>query len=195
MHLMWFFSMGGKAIFCDLFFLNLIGFLQELWIQSRMTSRMSYWMIIRGSGSCRIICQRSQIPSGQGGGFNVMKVAHLYASRSIDRSSITTRVHPVNVFDRRLDGVDVKGYFHWTFMDDWEWLSGFTTCYGLYHVDFADPELPRKPKLSAQWLSTFLQSWNSRAQKKPWPLCIICPNNTHSKKERSRGAREYPYVK
>ena len=74
----------------------------------------------------------------------------------------------------RLDNVNVKGYFHWSFMDVWEWLSGFTTRYGLYYVDFTDPELPRKPKASATWFSSFLQSWEDSI-----PCCInnTCINN------------------
>ena len=47
------------------------------------------------------------------------------------------------------DGVPLKGYFHWSLMDDFEWAAGFDDRFGLVHVDFNT--LKRTPKLSAQW--------------------------------------------
>jgi beta-glucosidase len=52
----------------------------------------------------------------------------------------------------------VKGYFVWSFLDVFELLAGYYSRYGLYHVDFQDPELPRTPKLSALWYSKFLKN-------------------------------------
>lgn len=52
----------------------------------------------------------------------------------------------------------MKGYFVWSFLDVFELLAGYYSRYGLYHVDFKDPELPRQPKLSARWYSKFLKS-------------------------------------
>ncbi|TVU15273.1 hypothetical protein EJB05_38784 [Eragrostis curvula] len=52
-------------------------------------------------------------------------------------------------------GADVRGYFVWSLLDNFEWTSGYTIRFGLYHVDFKT--LKRTPKLSAKWYGKFLK--------------------------------------
>ncbi|KAJ8638097.1 hypothetical protein MRB53_012364 [Persea americana] len=54
------------------------------------------------------------------------------------------------------EGVDVRGYFAWSFMDNFEWADGFTVRFGINYVDFQDG-LKRYPKKSAIWFKKFLK--------------------------------------
>lgn len=47
------------------------------------------------------------------------------------------------------DGAPVKGYFVWSFLDNFEWTDGYTRRFGLVHNDFKTQQ--RTPKLSARW--------------------------------------------
>ncbi|CAI8616321.1 unnamed protein product [Vicia faba] len=54
------------------------------------------------------------------------------------------------------DGVNVKGYFAWSLLDNMEWDSGYTVRFGLVFVDFKNSQ-KRQPKLSADWFKNFLK--------------------------------------
>ena len=53
----------------------------------------------------------------------------------------------------REQGADVRGYFVWTLMDNFEWAEGYTKTFGLVHVDRSHADLPRTPKASYHWVA------------------------------------------
>ncbi|XP_010506359.1 PREDICTED: beta-glucosidase 44-like [Camelina sativa] len=56
------------------------------------------------------------------------------------------------------DGANVVGYFAWSLLDNFEWLSGYTSRFGIVYVDYKT--LKRYPKMSAQWFRKLLKRNN-----------------------------------
>ena len=48
------------------------------------------------------------------------------------------------------DGVNLKGYFAWSLLDNFEWADGYAKRFGIVHVDYST--LQRTIKQSATWL-------------------------------------------
>lgn len=59
-------------------------------------------------------------------------------------------------------GVNLQGYFIWSFMDNFEWASGYSKRFGLHYVDFATGA--RTPKASAHWYAGVIRAngWEAR---------------------------------
>jgi beta-glucosidase len=51
-------------------------------------------------------------------------------------------------------GVDVRGYFLWSLLDNFEWNSGYSKRFGIVYVDYANQR--RTPKASALWYRDFI---------------------------------------
>jgi len=54
------------------------------------------------------------------------------------------------------DGVDIRGYFQWSLMDNFEWNEGYKLRFGLVHVDYQTQR--RTPKDSAYWYSEVIKT-------------------------------------
>lgn len=59
----------------------------------------------------------------------------------------------------REDGVDVRSYIHWTLIDNFEWVSGYSTHMGLVAVDRTTQK--RTPKPSAYFLGSLARGSNT----------------------------------
>jgi beta-glucosidase len=65
------------------------------------------------------------------------------------------RNHLVQVHRAIQDGVPLKGYFHWTLMDNFEWAFGYRMRFGLVYVDFASQK--RTIKDSGRWYARVIR--------------------------------------
>src|SRR5277367_3622467 len=67
------------------------------------------------------------------------------------RAYIDSHLHAIaNAIDR---GVDVRGYFLWSLLDNFEWASGYTKRFGIYYVDYQTQT--RILKRSGFWYKQF----------------------------------------
>ena len=54
------------------------------------------------------------------------------------------------------DGADIRGYFLWSFMDNFEWAKGYTDRFGIVYVNYETQE--RIPKDSAYWYRDWIEA-------------------------------------
>ncbi|MNR38699.1 Beta-glucosidase A [compost metagenome] len=59
------------------------------------------------------------------------------------------------VYRAKQEGVQVNGYFAWTFLDNFEWAEGYEPRFGLVYVDFETQQ--RIIKSSGHWYADFLK--------------------------------------
>jgi beta-glucosidase len=62
------------------------------------------------------------------------------------------------------DGADIRGYFLWSFMDNFEWAKGYTERFGIVYVNYETQE--RIPKDSAYWYRDWIKA-NSESAPLP----------------------------
>ncbi len=58
-------------------------------------------------------------------------------------------------------GADVRGYFVWSLLDNFEWGAGYANRFGLVYVDY--PSQKRIPKASAGWYAALIKAHATRA--------------------------------
>jgi len=57
----------------------------------------------------------------------------------------------VEIHKAMRNGANLRGYFYWSFLDNFEWAFGYSKRFGLVHVDYNTQQ--RTPKASAHWYS------------------------------------------
>jgi beta-glucosidase len=66
------------------------------------------------------------------------------------------REHLRAAHDAIAQGVDLRGYFAWSLLDNFEWSYGYGKRFGIVHVDFST--LERTPKASARFYAEVIRS-------------------------------------
>lgn len=54
------------------------------------------------------------------------------------------------------EGVDIRGFFAWSLVDNFEWADGYDFRFGLVYVDYTDPKRSRHRKESSYWYANFV---------------------------------------
>jgi beta-glucosidase len=78
------------------------------------------------------------------------------ATKSNRRKIRFIKAHIDTVERCKKKGLDVRGYFYWSLIDNYEWLQGLDAQFGLYRVDFNTME--RRPTKAALYYSYLLKS-------------------------------------
>jgi beta-glucosidase len=63
--------------------------------------------------------------------------------------------HLASLATLRQQGVDIRGYFAWSLLDNYEWSEGYAKRFGIVHVDYETQE--RTPKDSAHWYADLIK--------------------------------------
>lgn len=75
-----------------------------------------------------------------------------------------TRRHLLEVQRAIADGVDIRGYFHWSIMDNFEWAEGYKERFGMVHVDYVSQQ--RRLKESALWYKNVIATKGASLAKR-----------------------------
>nr|WPM03637.1 glycoside hydrolase family 1 [Phyllotreta armoraciae] len=69
------------------------------------------------------------------------------------------------------DGVNVSGILAWSNTDSFEWTSGYTSHFGIIHIDINDPNKTRTPKKSAGFFRKLTRTRKLHCEKpnRKWP--------------------------
>ncbi|HEY6853371.1 MAG TPA: family 1 glycosylhydrolase, partial [Gemmatimonadales bacterium] len=65
------------------------------------------------------------------------------------------RDHLAAALDAIAQGVNLRGYFAWSLLDNLEWVLGYSKRFGIVHVDYATQR--RTPKASARFYSDVIR--------------------------------------
>ena len=72
-----------------------------------------------------------------------------------------------SVYACMADGIDVRGYLHWSLLDNFEWSAGFEPRFGMIAVD--RETFARHPRPSAHWLGAVARTLELAHEPVEWP--------------------------
>ena len=94
---------------------------------------------IRPEGFDAVLAQAAQA------GLPLLVTENGIATRDDRRRQNFLRDHALVLAHRRAAGTRIDGYFHWSLLDNFEWLEGFGPRFGLFDVDYATFARRRRP--------------------------------------------------
>ncbi|CAH4023460.1 unnamed protein product [Pieris brassicae] len=89
------------------------------------------------------------------------------------------------------DGVNVVGYTNWALMDNFEWINGYSVRFGLYQIDFNDPERKREPKLSSKYYKCVIENNSFDVPKECFDMSF---NQTEVRSKRQINLPKIPFL-
>lgn len=90
------------------------------------------------------------------------------AGRCDDRERVSFLAAHLDAVQVALDaGVDVRGYYVWSLLDNFEWAAGYTKRFGLVHVDYGTGR--RAPETSLGWLRERIRDSRTASIERPAP--------------------------
>jgi len=84
------------------------------------------------------------------------------------------RQYLMQVLRARNEGVNVGGYFAWSFTDNFEWVEGYNQRFGMVYVDYATQK--RTVKASGLWYKSFLESQDAGVHSKSFLSDDLAPS-------------------
>jgi len=73
------------------------------------------------------------------------------------------QLYMMQIAKAKNEGVDIRGIFAWSLLDNMEWNDGMNYRFGITYVDYTSDDLPRYPKKSALWWQAILARMSSTA--------------------------------
>jgi beta-glucosidase len=77
------------------------------------------------------------------------------ATTDDEKRKIYIKEHLLALLKAINEGIPVKGYLHWSLLDNFEWDSGYSKKFGLVEVDFKTQQ--RKPRASSEYYSKVIR--------------------------------------
>jgi beta-glucosidase len=75
----------------------------------------------------------------------------------VDQSRIDfLKAYTTAMFEAIKAGADVRGYFVWSLLDNFEWASGYSQRFGIVYIDY--PTQRRLPKASFHWYAQLIEA-------------------------------------
>ena len=85
------------------------------------------------------------LQQAEAAGLPIIVTENGIATRDDRQRCAFLREHVQVLARRRAAGARIDGYFHWSLMDNFEWLEGFRPRFGLFEVDYATMGRRRNP--------------------------------------------------